>query len=119
MYAAERDHARNAPPGPHDHPAADLLPQDPVRRADVVPSLGRDRCRLQSEPVLPNRPRSLVHDLVVRGPAVLQREVEARKLELDPDHVGSEDPERFLEQFLARFVPFEHHDRFGVHARGH
>ena len=36
VHAAERDDARNAPPGPDDHLAADLLAQDPVRRADVA-----------------------------------------------------------------------------------
>ena len=53
--AAERDDAGNAPAGADDHLAADLLAQDPVRRADVAARLGRDRRRLQAEPVLADR----------------------------------------------------------------
>ena len=83
------NHARDAPSGPDDHTAADLLAQDPVRRADVVASFGRDRRRLQSEPVLADRARRLVHDLVGGGAAVGQREVEARKLEVDPVTSGA------------------------------
>ena len=36
VHAAERDDAGNAAARAHDHLAADLLAQDPVRRADVV-----------------------------------------------------------------------------------
>ena len=44
----------------HDHLAADLLAQDPVRRADVVARLGRHGRALQPEPVLADRRRGLV-----------------------------------------------------------
>src|SRR5207244_2927537 len=66
MDAAERDHAWNAAPCAHDHAAADLLAQDPVRRADVVPALRRDRRRLQAEATLADRARRLVDDPVLR-----------------------------------------------------
>ena len=55
MDAAERDDAGNAAAGPDDHLAADLLAQDPVRRADVAALLGRDGRRLQAEAVLADR----------------------------------------------------------------
>jgi len=51
------------------HAAADLLPENPVRRADVVTAFGRDRRGLQPEPVLADRGRGLVDDAVSRRPA--------------------------------------------------
>ena len=45
--AAERDDPGNPPAGADDHGAADLLTEDPVRRAHIVRALGRDRGRLQ------------------------------------------------------------------------
>ena len=60
--AAERHDPGNPPAGTDDHLAADLLAQDPVRRADVVAALRRDRRRLQPQPVLADRARGLVHD---------------------------------------------------------
>ena len=115
--AAERDDAGDAAPGAHDHLAADLLAQDPVRRADVVAALGRDRRRLEPEPVLADRTRRLVHDLVLGRAAVLEREVEARELELDPDHVRLERTQPFLEQLLPGLVALEHDDRPWIHRR--
>ena len=111
MDAAERHDPRNAPAGPHDHLAADLLAQDPVRRADVARRLGRDGRRLQPEPVLADRAGRLVHDLVVGGAAVLEREVEAGERELETDHVRIEQAERRLQQLLAGLVTFEDDDR--------
>ena len=58
----------------------------------------------------------LVDDLVLRRSAVLEREVEARELELDADHVGREHAQSLLEQLLPGLVPFEDDDRPGVHA---
>ena len=117
MDAAERDDAGDPAPGADDHLAADLLAQDPVRRADVVAALGRDRRRLEAEPVLADRPRGLVHDLVLRRAPVLEREVVARELELDPDHVRLERAEPFLEQLLPGLVTFEHDNRPRIHRR--
>src|ERR687892_1101779 len=48
VNAAERNDPWNPPPGPHDHLAADLLAEDPVRRAHVAGLLGCDRRRLQA-----------------------------------------------------------------------
>ena len=98
-------------PGPHDHLAADLLPQDPVRRADVVPAFGRDRGALQAKPVLANRDSRLVDDAVLRRPAVFQREVEARKLQLDADHLRREHAQAFFQELLAGLVALEDDDR--------
>ena len=78
--AAERDDARDAPAGADDHLAADLLAEDPVRRADVVAALGRDRRRLQAEAV----PRAIAAAASYTTrfcgrAAVLERQVEARE----------------------------------------
>ena len=117
MDAAERDDTGDPAPGPHDHLAADLLAQDPVRRADVVTALGRHRRRLQPEAVLADRTRRLVDDLVLGRPAVLEGEVVARELELDPDHVRLERAQPFLEQLLTGLVTLEHDNRPWIHRR--
>src|SRR5204863_5792812 len=62
--APERDHSRNAAACADDYAAADLLAQDPVRRADVVPALRRDRRGLQPEAVLTDRAGRVVDDAV-------------------------------------------------------
>ena len=72
---------------------------------------GRDRRRLEPEPVLADRGRGLVHDAVVGLAAPLEREIEARELELDPDHVGLEHAEALLQQLLSRLVALEDDDR--------
>ena len=54
-------------------------------------------------------------DLVLRRAPALEREVEARELELDADHVGREHAQGLLEQLLPGLVPFEDDDRRGVH----
>jgi hypothetical protein len=56
--------------------------------------------------VLADGARGLVDDLVVRGPPILEREVEAGKLELEADDFRPEDADRLLQQFLPGFVPF-------------
>ncbi len=117
MDAAQRHDAGDAPAGPDDHLAADLLAQDPVRRADVVTRLRRDRRRLQAEPVLADRARGLVDDLVVRLAPIGEREVVAREVELDPDHIGRERSQRLLEELLPGLVPLEHDDRPRIHRR--
>ena len=40
--------------------------------------------------------------------AVLEREVEALLLDLEPDHAGVQDSQRLLQQLLARLVALEH-----------
>jgi hypothetical protein len=118
VHAAERNDARNPAAGPDDHTSSDLLAQDPIRRADVVAPLGRDCRGLQAEAVLPDRARRLVDDGVVRPPPGLEREVEAGELELEPDHVGSQDAQAFLQELLAGLVSVQHHDRLAVHGFG-
>ena len=115
VHAAVRNHPRNAPPGADDHPPADLLAQDPVRRAHVVRSLGRHRRRLQPEAVLADRSRPVVHDLVVGRAPLLEREIEALEPELEPDHVRLEHPQRLLEELLAGLVPFQDDDGLRCH----
>ena len=87
VHAAEWDYTGNAPSRADDDLAADLLPQDPVRRSDVARALGRDRRRLEPESALADRLRGLVHDRVLRRAAILEREVVARKRELRADDV--------------------------------
>src|SRR6185369_9312298 len=105
----------DAAPGADDHVAADLLPQDAIRAADVVLALGRNGGGLQAEAVLPDGCRGLVDDLVVRAPTGLEREVEALELELEADHVGREDANGLFEQFLPGLVPLEDGDGARVH----
>ena len=62
--------------------------------------------------MLADRRRRLVDDRVLRRAPVLEREVEARQLELEPDHVGREDAQGLLEQLLAGLVALEDDDRF-------
>ena len=60
MDAGDRGDARDPAAGADDHLAVDRLAQDPVRAADVVGALGRDRRRLDPEPASrasPRRPR--------------------------------------------------------------
>jgi hypothetical protein len=94
---------------------SDLLAEDAVRATDVVLPLGRDRRGLEPEPILADRGRRVVHDLVSRAPASLEREVEAGELELESDRLGSEDADGFLEQLLPCLVPFEDCDGAGGH----
>src|SRR5205823_10432167 len=61
------------------------------------------------------RGRRLVDHAVLRGSPVLEREVEARELELDADHIRRERAQRFLEQLLAGFVAFEQDDSVRIH----
>ena len=115
VHAAERHDARDAAARADDHLAADLLAQDPVRRADVAAGLGRHRRSFEPEAVLADRSGSLVHHAVLGRTPALEREVEARQLELETDHVGSEHPQRLLEQLLARLVALEDDDRLQLH----
>ena len=62
--------------------------------------------------MLADRGRRLVDDGVLRLPARLEREVVARELELDPDHVRREHAERLLEQLLPGLVALEDDDTF-------
>ena len=78
---------------------------------------GRHRRSLQAEPAVANRARRLVNDRVLRRAPALEREIEARQLELDPHHVGCEHPQRLLEQLLSGLVAFENDDRACVHGR--
>ena len=79
--------------------------------------LGRHRRGFQPEPVLPDRCGCLVDDPVSGLPAPLERQVEARQLDLQSDHVPREHAQRFLEQLLAGLVAFEDDDRLELHRR--
>ena len=105
VHAAERDDAGNAPAGADDDLAADLLPQDPVGRADVTAALRRHGRGLQPEPLLADRRGRLVDRGVAALPPRLEREVEPRECEFEPGHVGREDAKRLLEQLLPGLGP--------------
>ncbi len=109
-------HAGNPPAGPHDHLAADRLAQDAVRAADIVGAFRGDRRRLEAQSSLGHALRRFVYDLVVRRAAVLQREVVALDLELDPKHVLVEDAKRLVEELLPRLVPVERNNAKRLHA---
>ncbi len=88
------------------------------RRIPGVAPLGRDRGGLHSESVLANRGGRLEHHAVVGGASGLEREVEARDVELDSDHLGLEDAEALLEELLSRLVALEDDDRQRIPHRG-
>ena len=99
-----------------DDLSADLLAQDPVRRADVASGLGRDGRGLEPEPVLADRRRSVVDDLVLRRAPVCASERSKRgSSSCDPDDVRRENAERLLEQLLSCLVALEDDDGVGVH----
>src|SRR5262249_54882809 len=115
VNAPERRNARDAPAGANDYLAVDLLPQDSVRTADVTRLLRGDRRGFEAEAVLAYRCCGFVDNLVLRFAPVVEREVVAWKVELDPDHVGREHAKSFLQQFLAGLVTFQDDDRLPVH----
>jgi hypothetical protein len=63
------------------------------------------------EPGLAHGRGRLVHDRVVRCAARLERQVVARQLDLQADHVGREHAQRFLQQLLPGLVAIEDDDR--------
>ena len=117
MDSTDREHPWNPPPGAHDHLAADRLPENPVRGADVVAGLGCDGRSLEPEPMAGDRCGGLSHDVVPGRAPLLEGEVEPRQLELQAEHVGLQHPERRLEQFLTGLVALEDDDRTGIHRR--
>ena len=82
-----RRDAGNAASRADDHLSADLLTEDPVRRADVAGAFRGDRCSLQSQARLTHGPGRLVDDRVLRRSAIGEGEVVAREVELDADDV--------------------------------
>ena len=117
MNAADREHAGNPPSGADDDLAADLFAEDPVRRADVTGLLRGDGRGLEPEAVLANRLGGFVDDLVVGRPPPGEREIEAWKRQLDAHDIGSENPQRGLEQLLSRLIAFEDDDGSLGHGR--
>ncbi len=107
----------DATAGSDDHLAADLLPQDAVRRAHVAALLGRDRGGLEPQPRTANCGRGLVYDPVLGLAPVLKGEVEPGERELDPDHLRRQHAERLLEQLLTGLVALEHNDCPCIHGR--
>src|SRR5207245_10277510 len=76
VHTGERPHAWDAPPGPDDHAAVDLLAQDRVWAAHVARPLRRNRGRLDPKPELAQRRRRVEHALVAGAPTLVEREVE-------------------------------------------
>ena len=94
----------DAPTGPDDDRPADALAQDAVGAPDVAGRLRGDGGRLEPQARLAHGGRGLADHGVGRGTAVLEREVEPHQLEVEPEHVGVEDPQRLVEQLLAGLV---------------
>ena len=115
MDPPDREDAGDPAARADDDLAADLLTEDPVRRAYVVTALGRHGRGLQAEPVRSDCPRRLVHDAVARLAPTAERQVEARERQLDPDDFRVEDAESRFQQLLAGLVAFEHDDGPGIH----
>jgi hypothetical protein len=51
----------------------------------------------------------------LRAPARAEGKIEAKERELDADHVGRHDANRFLQQFLPRLVALEDDNRSRIH----
>ena len=109
--AAERDHAGNPAASADDHPAADLLAQDAVRRADIGAASGVTVAAFRPRPCS----RIAGHASCTTWFFVTQRPSSERskrgKLELEADHVRREDTQRLVEQLLAGLVALEDDDR--------
>ena len=69
-----------------------------------------DRGGLQSQPRLSHGSRGVADHRVARGTAVRQREIEPHQLEVEAEYVRVEDPQRLVEQLLARLVAVAHDD---------
>ena len=99
--AADRDDARDPAAGAHDHLAADLLAEDPVRRADVAAALRRDgrapsgRARARGSPRPPRRRPAF---LVARR--LSSERSKRRSSSSRPITFGVEDAQGLLEQLL-------------------
>src|SRR5581483_9505962 len=106
--AAERRDARDAAAGADDDLAADLLAEDPVRGADVVSPLRRDGRGLETEAVLADCGGGVVDAAVLRRAPALEREVEARQVDLEPRHVPCEHAEALVDELLSRLVAFDY-----------
>lgn len=65
--------------------------------------------------MLPDRSGGFVDNAIFGRAPALQREVEARKPELDADHVDGQDPKWLLQELLPGLVTLEDDDR--LHAR--
>ena len=57
------------------------------------------------------RRRRIAHDLIVRFPPLLQRQIEARKIQRHAQHMRVEHAQRFFQQFLPGLIAFQHHNR--------
>src|SRR5579875_350550 len=108
VSAGERRDARDVTAGADDHRAAYLLAQNPVRRANVLSALRRDRRRLERQAGCSYRRCGLVHDRIARAPPALQREVKALDREIQPEHLGVEHAQRLFKELLTGLVAFEH-----------
>src|SRR5215217_643442 len=92
VHAARRVDTRNAPPRTHDNGPVYPRSQDRIGRAHIARFLRRNGRCLDAESSLFHRRSSLVHDLIVRGPSVLQRQVIAYEIQPEPGHRWVEHP---------------------------
>jgi len=79
----------------------------PVRTMTFPPISSR-RIRF-GEPMSPT-PSGVIVAALSPYPSRLEREVEARELEVDPGHVRSKHAQRLVEELLACLVSFENDD---------
>ena len=75
-----------------------------VRAAHVSRRLGGHGGRLQPQAGLPHGRRSLVDHGIGRASAVVERQIETHQLELEAQHRGVEDAQRFFEELLPCLV---------------
>src|SRR5215204_1246523 len=92
VYTARRIDTRNTPPRTHDNGPVYPRSQDRIGRAHIARFLRRNGRCLDTESSLFHRRSRLVHDLIVRGPSVLQRQVVAHEIQFEPGHRWIEHP---------------------------
>jgi len=106
VYAADRHDARYAA-------AVRTMTLPPISSRRIrfgEPTSSRpsgSRSRPSGRARAPGSPQPPRRRLVTARAAAREREVVAREFKLHPDHLGSEDPEGFLEQLLAGLVALE------------
>src|SRR5215204_3982324 len=92
MHAARGVDTGNAPSRAHDNGPVYARSQDRIGRAHVARFLRRNGRRLDAQSSLFHLRSSLVHDLIVCGPSILQRQVVAHEIQVEPGHRRVEHP---------------------------
>ena len=99
-----RGHPGNTPPRAHDDGAADALPQNAIRAADIAGGLRGDGGGLESQARPAHGGSGLADHVVARRPPVSEGEIEPQQLEVEAEDPRVEHAQRFVEQLLTGLV---------------